>query len=99
MDALHAQRDHAAYLAEQRHAHYLVTVKGNQPNLSKQLRALPWDRALASNRVPQPPRIGAHLGKLQRTMSASPGRFLAALFVDSCRWLVRVDRDYLRTSF
>ena len=39
MDALHAQRDHAAYLVEQRHAHYLVTVKGNQPNLSKhQLR-------------------------------------------------------------
>jgi predicted transposase YbfD/YdcC len=44
MDALHAQRDHAAYLVEQRHAHYLVTVKGNQPNLSKQLRALPWDQ-------------------------------------------------------
>jgi hypothetical protein len=28
MDALHAQRDHAACLVEQRHAHYLVTVKG-----------------------------------------------------------------------
>ncbi|WP_194927887.1 ISAs1 family transposase [Catenulispora pinisilvae] len=42
MDALHAQRDHAAYLVEERRAHYLVTVKGNQPNLSKQLRALPW---------------------------------------------------------
>src|SRR5215469_2347564 len=44
MDALHAQRDHAAHLIEQRHAHYLVTVKGNRPNLSKQLRALPWDQ-------------------------------------------------------
>lgn len=42
MDALHAQRDHAAYLVEQRKAHYLVTVKGNQPKLSAQLRGLPW---------------------------------------------------------
>jgi predicted transposase YbfD/YdcC len=42
MDALHAQRDHAIYLVEQRRAHYLVTVKGNQPKLSAQLRGLPW---------------------------------------------------------
>lgn len=31
-DALHAQREHAAWLAD-RGAHYLVTVKGNQPRL------------------------------------------------------------------
>lgn len=42
MDALHTQRDHATYLVEQRSAHYLVTVKGNQPKLSAQLRTLPW---------------------------------------------------------
>jgi predicted transposase YbfD/YdcC len=42
MDALHAQRGHALYLVEQRHAHYLVTIKDNQPNLAAQLRALPW---------------------------------------------------------
>lgn len=41
-DALHAQRDHAEYLVEQRHAHYLVTVKRNQPGLHAQLRDLPW---------------------------------------------------------
>jgi predicted transposase YbfD/YdcC len=41
MDALHAQRDHAAYLHDQ-DAHYLVTVKGNQPGLFRRLRALPW---------------------------------------------------------
>ena len=40
-DALHAQREHATWLAE-RGAHYLVTVKGNQPGLLRQLRALPW---------------------------------------------------------
>jgi predicted transposase YbfD/YdcC len=42
MDALHAQRETARYLVERRHAHYLVTIKGNQPNLARQLRGLPW---------------------------------------------------------
>jgi predicted transposase YbfD/YdcC len=40
-DAMHAQRDHAIYL-HGRGAHYLLTVKGNQPGLHRQLRALPW---------------------------------------------------------
>lgn len=40
-DALHAQRDHAGWL-HQRGAHYLVTVKANQPSLLAQLRSLPW---------------------------------------------------------
>lgn len=41
-DALHAQRAHAEYLAGHRGAHYLITVKGNQPGLHGQLAALPW---------------------------------------------------------
>jgi predicted transposase YbfD/YdcC len=40
-DALHAQRDHATYLAR-RDAHYLLTIKRNQPGLYAQLAALPW---------------------------------------------------------
>jgi predicted transposase YbfD/YdcC len=40
-DALHTQRAHADYLIG-RGAHYLLTVKGNQPTLLAQLRALPW---------------------------------------------------------
>jgi predicted transposase YbfD/YdcC len=40
-DALHAQREHARYLARRR-AHYVITVKRNQPNLYAQLAALPW---------------------------------------------------------
>ena len=42
MHALHAQRGHAVYLVEQRGAHYLVTIKDNQPTLAAQLKALPW---------------------------------------------------------
>jgi predicted transposase YbfD/YdcC len=40
-DALHCQRDHVTYLAE-RGAHWILTVKGNQPNLRAQLTTLPW---------------------------------------------------------
>ena len=40
-DALHAQREHARYL-HRRGAHYVITVKRNQPGLHAQLAALPW---------------------------------------------------------
>jgi predicted transposase YbfD/YdcC len=40
-DALHTQRGHADYLIG-RGAHYLLTVKANQPTLLAQLRSLPW---------------------------------------------------------
>ena len=38
---MHAQRGHAEYLAR-RGAHYLFTVKGNQPSLHAQLAASSW---------------------------------------------------------
>jgi hypothetical protein len=40
-DALHAQREHARYLAR-RGAHCVITVKRNEPGLHAQLAALPW---------------------------------------------------------
>ncbi|WP_062007219.1 ISAs1 family transposase [Arthrobacter alpinus] len=39
-DALHTQREHAQYLLS-RGAHYVLTVKRNQPKLHEQLCALP----------------------------------------------------------
>jgi predicted transposase YbfD/YdcC len=50
-DALHAQRAHAVYLVEQRHAHYLFTVKDNQPTLATQLRGLPWKQVPVLHRT------------------------------------------------
>jgi len=41
-DALHAQRAHANYLVTQRGAHYVITVKRNQPGPHAQLAKLPW---------------------------------------------------------
>ncbi|KAA2256005.1 ISAs1 family transposase [Solihabitans fulvus] len=40
-DALHTQRAHVDYLAA-RGAHWVLTVKGNQPNLRLQLSGMPW---------------------------------------------------------
>ena len=40
-DALHTQHRHADYLIG-RGAHYVLTVKRNQPGLHRQLAALPW---------------------------------------------------------
>jgi predicted transposase YbfD/YdcC len=40
-DALHCQREHAAWL-HARGGHYLFTVKSNQPALRRALAALPW---------------------------------------------------------
>ncbi len=41
-DAMHAQREHARWLTEEKRAGYLFTVKRNQPRLFRQLKALPW---------------------------------------------------------
>ncbi|MEU6023083.1 ISAs1 family transposase [Micromonospora sp. NPDC047134] len=41
-DALHCQREHVAYLAE-RGAHWILTVKGNQPSLHAQLARFPGE--------------------------------------------------------
>jgi hypothetical protein len=40
-DAMHAQRDHAAFIVEERQGDYLVGVKSNQPSLLDALESLP----------------------------------------------------------
>ncbi|MFJ3728916.1 ISAs1 family transposase [Streptomyces sp. NPDC090045] len=46
-DALHTQRGHVRFLVEEKKAHYLLTVKANQPELHRRLRALPWNDVTA----------------------------------------------------
>jgi predicted transposase YbfD/YdcC len=48
-DALHCQREHAAWL-HARGGHYLFTVKANQPTLRRALAGLPWAQAPGSRR-------------------------------------------------
>ncbi|WP_190813879.1 ISAs1 family transposase [Saccharopolyspora pogona] len=40
-DAMHCQRD-TAQIIRDRGGHYILTVKANQPTLSKRLKSLPW---------------------------------------------------------
>jgi predicted transposase YbfD/YdcC len=44
-DAMQATRGNALWLRKAKNAHYLWPVLGNQPNLSEQLSALPWEAA------------------------------------------------------
>jgi hypothetical protein len=39
---MQTQREHARWLAEDKHAHYLFPALGNQPGLFARLDALPW---------------------------------------------------------
>jgi predicted transposase YbfD/YdcC len=48
-DAMHAVRSHAVYLHE-RGAHYVLTVKSNQPALRAQLARLPWTQVSVAHR-------------------------------------------------
>ncbi|MGP3690537.1 ISAs1 family transposase [Streptomyces sp. IBSNAI002] len=44
---MHTQREHAKWLVEAKNAHYLMVVKGNQPNLHAAIKALPWKEVTA----------------------------------------------------
>ncbi|GAA3596300.1 hypothetical protein GCM10022295_91580 [Streptomyces osmaniensis] len=44
-DALHTQHDHAVFLVKVKKAHYVFTVKKNQPLLHQRLQTLPSKRA------------------------------------------------------
>jgi predicted transposase YbfD/YdcC len=49
-DALHTQRDHVEHL-HARGAHWVLTVKGNQPTLRRQLAELPWRQVEVRHRA------------------------------------------------
>jgi len=57
-DALHTQRGHATYLTG-RGAHYLLTVKANQPGLLAELARLPWAQVPVADRTPTPVTAGS----------------------------------------
>lgn len=63
-DALHCQRATATYIVG-RGGHYALTVKGNQPGLRKQLKAMPWAQVPASSSVDT-----SHGRKVRRTIRA-----------------------------
>jgi predicted transposase YbfD/YdcC len=75
-DALHAQRDHAEYLVAKRGAHYLLTVKLNQPTLFAQLAALPWGQIPVADRRRERGHGRAEIRRLKVTALAGPAHEL-----------------------
>lgn len=63
-DALHCQRSTATYITG-RGGHYVLTVKGNQPGLRKQLKQLPWSKVPATTSVDI-----SHGRRMRRTIRA-----------------------------
>ncbi|SHN32594.1 ISAs1 family transposase [Actinacidiphila paucisporea] len=43
-DALHIVKDQVRWLVQEKKAHYIAVIKGNQPTASAQLKALPWEQ-------------------------------------------------------
>jgi len=52
-DALHTQRETARYLVEEKKAHYLFTVKANQPTLLDDLQSFTWNHSPLSRSNPR----------------------------------------------
>ena len=52
-DAMHCHKAHADYLLLARGAHYILTVKGNQPTLRNQLKACPGKTFRSAMRFPR----------------------------------------------
>ena len=63
-DAMHTQRGTAQWIIS-RGAHYLLTVKDNQPGLKRELERLPW-KDVPSTSVPD----GSHGRRVRRTVQA-----------------------------
>jgi predicted transposase YbfD/YdcC len=71
-DALHTQREHAAYLLG-RQAHYIVIVKGNTKKLHKQLKSLPWKDIPLQGRVKG---VGHGRSEIRRIKAATVNNLL-----------------------
>ncbi|MFM9448825.1 ISAs1 family transposase [Streptomyces acidiscabies] len=50
-DALHSVKDQVRWLVQEKKAHYIAVIKGNQPTASAQLKPLPWDQVPVAHTV------------------------------------------------
>lgn len=50
-NALHSVKDQVRWLVEEKRAHYIAVIKGNQPTELAQVKALPWEQVLVAHTV------------------------------------------------
>lgn len=86
-DALHAQTDHAEQV-HRRGAHLAVQVKGNQPTLLRQLKALPWAQIPIGHQT----RAHGHGRRETRTVKAITVRTPGGIGFPHAQQAVRVTR-------
>ncbi|MFL6097851.1 MAG: ISAs1 family transposase [Blastococcus sp.] len=94
-DALHTQRGHAEYLIG-RGAHYLFTVKENQPTLHRALATLPW-RAAPKGSDPGSPRRHGRVESRTATVIDLDGTEVIKLFPGAAR-VMRIIRRRIDTA-
>jgi len=71
-DGLHTQRSNARFLREDKDAHFVFQVLGNQPNLFAALDALPWHEVPITARTEEQDR-GRHEVRTIRVLDAPEG--------------------------
>lgn len=93
-DALHSQLEHARFLVEDKHAHYVAIIKNNHPKLAAFLRELPWSDIPLGTRT----RDRQHgRDEIRRLKAATVPRRLAFPHAVQALQIVRRRRD-LRTG-
>ena len=95
-DALHAQRAHAECLAGQRGAHYLITVKRNQPGLHAQLAALPWRQVPAAHDAREKGHGRAEWRTVKVTATATQARPAELAAIIRGHWLIEDRLHWVR---
>ena len=84
-DAMHTQREHAQFLVSDKHAHYILVVKRNQPSLYAQVKNLPWRHIPAGDQQ----RDRGHGREERRTLQAAT---VAGLAFPHAAQAIRVTR-------
>ncbi|QFQ99377.1 ISAs1 family transposase [Streptomyces phaeolivaceus] len=53
-DDLHSVKDQVRWLVQEKKAHYIAVIKGNQPTASAQIKAMPWEQGPVAHTVSGP---------------------------------------------
>ena len=92
-DALHAQRDHAKFLVEEKHCDFMLFVKQNQPSLYNEIVCLPSERFSPAH--VETCKGHGRIETRSTTVAATPNGLVEFPHVKA---VVRVERHTLKTK-
>lgn len=94
-DALHSVQDQVRWLVQEKKAHYIAVIKGNQPTEFAQLKALPWDQIPVRHSVSETGH-GRRESRSVKTMSVAAN--LDGIVFPEARTALRVHRRRKETG-